>query len=184
MATRPNPIEYMLETLLFASRWLLAPIYLGLAAAILLLLYAFGVELIHLFQDINNLSVNKIILGVLALIDLSLAGNLLIIVIFSGYENFVSKFSLNDHEDQPDWHGHVDFSTIKLKLMASVSAIAGIQLLKVFMEVEKYTDAQLKWMVIIFATFVGAGVLLALMDKIASETKEKKSTGAKIKTDA
>lgn len=179
MEKRPNPIEYLLETLLFASRWLLAPIYLGLAAAILLLLYAFGMELIHLFQDINALSVNKIILGVLALIDLSLAGNLLIIVIFSGYENFVSKFSLGDHEDQPDWHGQVDFSAIKLKLMASVSAIAGIQLLKVFMEVEKYSEAQLKWMVIIFIAFVGAGVLLALMDKITSETKVKKSYGDK-----
>jgi len=175
MNKRPNPIEYLLENILFASRWLLAPIYLGLAVAILLLLYAFGMELLHLFQDIQSLSVNKIILGVLALIDLSLAGNLLIIVIFSGYENFVSKFSLNDHEDQPDWHGHVDFSTIKLKLMASVTAIAGIQLLKVFMEVEKYTEAQLKWMVVIFAAFVGAGVLLALMDKITSDTKAKKA---------
>jgi len=87
---RPNPIEYLLDYIVVASRWLLAPIYLGLAVAILLLLYAFGMELWHLFQDIQSLSVNKIILGVLALIDLSLAGNLLIIVIFSGYENFVS----------------------------------------------------------------------------------------------
>lgn len=166
--------ESALEHGLFASRWLMAPFYLGLVVALCVLVYTFGLELIHLVEKAPTLDANDVILASLALIDISLAGNLLIIVIFSGYENFISKMDIGDHEDQPEWMGHVDFSTLKLKLIASIVAISGIHLLKIFMEVKKYSEQEMMWMVIIHLVFVISGVMLALMDKISSSTKAAK----------
>ena len=97
---------------------------------------------------------------------MSLAGNLVLIVIFSGYENFVSKIHVDDHEDKPDWMGKVDFSGLKLKLIASIVAISGIQLLKQFMNIAAVPQSQLMWMVIVHLTFVLSGVMLAVMDLI------------------
>ncbi len=164
-------IERIIEKSLFASRWLMAPMYLGLASALVLLLISFMQELVHLFSALPNISQNDVVLGILSLIDLSLAANLLLIVIFSGYENFVSKINTDTHEDNPEWKGSVDFSTLKLKLIASIVAISGIHLLKVFMDVGKTPEHQIKWMIIIHVVFVISGVLLALMDMIASRTK-------------
>jgi uncharacterized protein (TIGR00645 family) len=166
-----NKIESTIESGLFASRWLMAPMYVGLVAGLVLLLISFAKELLHMFGNLDGLTQNDVILGILSLIDLSLAGNLLLIVIFSGYENFVSKMDMSDHEDQPDWKGSVDFSALKLKLIASIVAISGIHLLKVFMDVGKLPEKQILWMVIIHLVFVASGVLLALMDKIAADTK-------------
>lgn len=168
--------EHALERGLFASRWLMAPFYVGLVGALCVLLFTFFSELLHLMMKIPNVSSEDAILGSLALIDLSLAGNLLVIVIFSGYENFVSKFDIDDHEDAPEWKGTVDFSALKLKLIASIVAISGIHLLKIFMEIKKYTTDQVMWMVIIHVVFVVSGVLLALMDKIAADAKVAKKT--------
>jgi uncharacterized protein (TIGR00645 family) len=168
-------IEKIIERSLFASRWLMAPMYLGLASALVLLLISFMQELIHLFSALPNISQNDVVLGILSLIDLSLAANLLLIVIFSGYENFVSKINTDAHEDNPEWKGSVDFSTLKLKLIASIVAISGIHLLKVFMDVGKTPEANIKWMIVIHVVFVISGVLLALMDMIASRTKYLKS---------
>ncbi len=161
----------MIERGLFASRWLLAPFYIGLVGALLILLWSFMAELGRFFMEIPNLTVSKAVLGVLSLIDLSLAGNLLLIVIFSGYENFVSKFSFNNHEDRPEWQGTVDFSALKLKLIASIVAISGIHLLKIFMNVSEVTDREVQWMIIIHLVFIVSGVMLALMDKIAVSAK-------------
>jgi hypothetical protein len=166
-----RPIEKIIEKGLFASRWLMAPFYIGLVGALVVLLFSFMQELWHFITSIPVITQNEVVLGVLSLIDLSLAGNLLLIVIFSGYENFVSKMDFNDHKDQPEWHGSVDFSTLKLKLIASIVAISGIHLLKVFMDVHKNSDSQIKWMLIIHISFVISGVLLALMDRIAAGTK-------------
>lgn len=166
-----NATEQFIERGLFASRWLMAPIYIGLVGGLILLVMSFFQEMAHLFSMFPNLTQNDMILGILSLIDLSLAGNLLLIVIFSGYENFVSKMETEDHVDQPEWKGTVDFSTLKLKLIASIVAISGIHLLKVFMDVNKYTDNHIMWMVVIHVVFVVSGVLLALMDKIAAGTK-------------
>ncbi len=164
-------IEHALERGLFASRWLMAPFYIGLVGALVVLLYSFTAELVHFFATIPDITPEKAVLGVLSLIDLSLAGNLLLIVIFSGYENFVSKFDVADHEDRPEWQGTVDFSTLKLKLVASIVAISGIHLLKVFMNVEHISDREIMWMVIIHLVFIVSGVLLALMDKISASSK-------------
>ncbi|MCV2449088.1 TIGR00645 family protein [Paracoccus sp. DMF] len=172
-------MEHLIERSLFASRWLMAPIYVGLSLSLLLLLWVFGLEFCHLVQILPVMTVNDAVLGVLALIDLSLAANLLLIVIFSGYENFVSRMNLSAHEDRPEWQGEVDFSGLKLKLVASIVAISGIHLLKVFMDVGKYAPDQIRWMVVIHLVFVVSGVLLAAMDWISNHGKGLKKRAPK-----
>jgi uncharacterized protein (TIGR00645 family) len=169
-------MEYMIERTIFFSRWMLAPMYLGLVVTLAALVWVFASELWRFVLMVPNLTVDDAILGVLSLIDLSLAANLLLIVIFSGYENFVSRMDLSNEEDRPDWQGDVDFSALKLKLVASIVAISGIHLLKVFMDIGKYTDAQIRWMVIIHLVFVISGVLLAAMDWIGNHAKTIKKT--------
>ena len=125
-------IEIFLERVMFASRWLMAPFYLGLIVCLLVLLLTFFSELIHFFTNGMTFEETEIILFALTLIDLSFTGNLLLIVIFSGYENFVSKIDIVNLEDRPSWMGTVDFSGLKLKLISSIVAISGIHLLKLF----------------------------------------------------
>ena len=162
-------IEYAIERFIFASRWIMAPFYLGLVVALAMLLVKFSQELVHIVPTVFTMSENAVILAVLTLIDLSLAGNLLLMVIFAGYENFVSKIDTGDSEDRPDWMGKVDFSGLKLKLIASIVAISGIQLLRTFMNVEQTSKENLYWMLIIHVTFVVSGVLLALMDLLVEK---------------
>jgi uncharacterized protein (TIGR00645 family) len=150
----------------------------GPCGALVLLLISFIGELVRLFMAIPDLTLDDTVLGALALIDLSLAANLLLIVIFSGYENFVSRMDIGNHEDRPEWQGTVDFSTLKLKLVASIVAISGIHLLKVFMDVAKYDAEKIRWMVIIHLVFVISGVLLALMDWISMKAKGMKGAKA------
>lgn len=171
-------MERLIERGLFASRWLMAPMYVGLAGALVLLLWSFLHELYALAMQFPAIGVNDAVLGALALIDLSLAANLVMIVIVSGYENFVSALDIKEHPDRPAWHGEVDFSTLKLKLVASIVAISGIHLLKVFMDVAAYNPDKVRWMVIIHLVFVVSGVLLAATDWIASHTKIVKKDGA------
>ena len=162
--------ETLLERLIFASRWLLAPFYLGLAISIIVLLVKFMAELVHLLLGAFTLSEPDVILGVLTLVDLALTGSLLIIVIFSGYENFVSKIDHSGHTDWPEWMGTIDFAALKLKLLSSIVAISAIQLLKQFMSVKTITPENEKvlfWLVIIHVVFVVSSVLLALSDRIA-----------------
>lgn len=164
-------MERLIERSLFASRWLMAPMYVGLAGALGILVWVFLQELWRFGLTIPVMTVDDAVLGVLALIDLSLAANLLLIVIFSGYENFISRMDVADHKDRPSWQGEVDFTGLKLKLVASIVAISGIHLLKVFMDVGKYPAEKIRWMVIIHLVFVISGVLLAVMDWIALHGK-------------
>jgi uncharacterized protein (TIGR00645 family) len=133
-------------------------------------------ELVSVLPHALTLSPDDAILEILTLIDLSLAGNLLVIVLFSGYETFVSRLNVRDEAERPDWMGTVDFGGMKLKLIASIVAISGIHLLKWFMEIGDYQAGepldvvQLRWLVIIHLTFVVSGVLLALMDWITAQT--------------
>ena len=159
--------EKMTETIIFACRWLLAPFYLGLALSILVLLIKFTEELFHLTVHAFSLSEPDVVLGVLSLVDMALTGSLLIIVIFSGYENFVSRFDHADHKDWPAWMGTIDFSALKLKLLSSIVAISAIQLLKQFMSLQKVSDRDLYWLVIIHVVFVVSSVLLAVSDRIS-----------------
>ena len=172
--TQGKAVEKLLEQGLFASRWLMAPMYVGLCLCLMILLISFGKEFVILVEKIPQMTQNDAILGALTLIDLSLAANLLLIVILSGYENFVSRLDIPSHKDVPAWFGSVDFSQLKMKLVASIVAISGIHLLKVFMDINK-TDAQhIKTMIIIHLVFVISGVLLALMDFISSKAKTMK----------
>lgn len=165
-------MEKAIERLLFASRWLMAPMYIGLIGALFILMWSFLTELWHFALQLPNIAVDDAVMGALALIDLTLGANLIVIVIFSGYENFVSRMDNTiNHEDRPDWQGEVDFSALKLKLIASIVAISGIHLLKVFMDVEKYAPEKIKLMLMIHLVFVISGVLLAAMDWIASHGK-------------
>ena len=164
--------EKFMENLLFASRWLLAPFYFGLILSLFFLLIVFVKEIIHF---ISHFSMNEteLILFILTLIDLSFAGNLLIIVIFSGYENFVSKINISNHEDKPEWMGTVDFGGLKLKLISSIVAISGIHLLKVFFGLENYTQSQILLFIAVHFTFVLSGVLLAYMDSLIAKNKSR-----------
>ncbi|MGR6036342.1 MAG: TIGR00645 family protein [Candidatus Nitrosoglobus sp.] len=161
-------IEDMLETMIFNSRWLLAPFYVGLVIGILLLLVKFSQELIHVVGHIFDASESEVILAVLTLVDMSLVASLLLIIIFSGYENFVSKILHTEtHIDRPEWMGKVDFSGLKIKLIASIVAISAIELLKSFINVSAYSNTELAWKVGIHGMLVVSGVMFALMDRIA-----------------
>ena len=163
-------IEHVLEEIIFRSRWLMAPFYLGLIVSLVLLLIKFVQEVVHGVTHVLELDETATILTVLSLIDLSLAANLLLMVIFSGYENFVSKIDTRGHEDRPSWMGEVDFSGLKLKLIASIVAISGIHLLQVFMNISTMPKDDVMWMVIIHFVFVLSGLLLALMDRASEKT--------------
>lgn len=171
-------IETGFERSIFASRWLMAPMYVGLIVSLAMLATIFTREILHYAPTVLEMSHEQAILVILTLIDLTLAANLLLIVIFSGYENFVSKLDVDTGDDRPEWMGKVDFAGLKMKLIASIVAISGIHLLKVFMEVGKQAaDApvngeRMLWLVIIHLTFVLSGVLLALMDWLSARTSK------------
>jgi uncharacterized protein (TIGR00645 family) len=168
-----NIFERILEEGLFASRWLMAPIYVGLALALGGLVVVFMRELVHEAQLVHTMKPDKAILVILSLIDLSLAGNLLLIVIFSGYENFVSRLDKADPDDRPAWMGTVDFQALKMKLLASIIAISAVALLKQFMimgEPEAMDREQLIFLIAIHLTFVISGVLMAAMDFLSSRS--------------
>jgi uncharacterized protein (TIGR00645 family) len=162
--------ETSLESVLFASRWLLAPFYLGLAASLIVLLIKFVAELGHIAAHAFSATESEVILGVLALVDLALTGSLIVIVIFSGYENFVSRIDHGNHTDWPEWMGKIDFSGLKLKLLSSIVAISGIQLLKQFMAIDKVSDRDIMWLVIVHVVFVVSAVLLALSDRLTAHS--------------
>ena len=169
-----NVLELVIERCLFGARWFLAPFYVGLALALVVLMVKFAEEFWHLATHTFSWTEAQVILGVLTLVDLALTGSLLVIVIFSGYENFVSKIDHSTHEDWPQWMGTIDFTALKLKLLSSIVAISAIQLLKQFMEVKALVtkdatmaDRQLFWYVVIHMVFVFSSVLLALSDRIA-----------------
>ena len=176
MSVKPR-LETAFERTLFRSRWLMAPMYLGLVIALALLMVVFAKELFYYAPKIlfdPTMTANDGILAVLTLVDLSLAGNLLLIVMFSGYENFVSKLDLEGETDRPPWMGTVDFSGLKMKLIASIVAISGIALLKAFLTLTDpaavLDEARLLGLVVIHLTFVTSGVLLALMDWLTAKT--------------
>jgi len=167
-------IENGLESTIFRSRWLLAPFFLGLVVSIVLLLVKFVEELWHLSMEIFVASESDVIVGILALVDMALVASLLLMIIFSGYEIFVSKINVAGHEDRPDWMGKVNFSGLKLKVIGAIVAISAIDILKSFMNISgEMTEAEmdtLMWKVILHMAFVFSGVLFATMDKIAATT--------------
>jgi len=161
-----SPVEHAIERVLFLSRWLMAPFYLGLAFALMILLYEFARGIVHLVHVLTGPGHDDIIIGILALIDLSLIGNLLLMVMFAGYESFVSKLHVADHADRLDWMGQIGFGDLKLKLTTSIVAISAIRLLETFMNLENVTDRNLAWTVGIHGTFVLSALVLATMERL------------------
>ncbi len=166
-------LEHFLEAMIFGSRWLLVPFYIGLVFSIGILLLKFGKEFLHLMSIVMTAPGTDIIVGILTLVDVVLLANLLLIIIFAGYENFVSKIDTADHEDRPSWMGKVGFTDLKIKLIGSIVAISGIELLKTFVNVKDYSNDELAWTVGIHLTFVFSGVMFALMDWMGTKSKEK-----------
>lgn len=169
-------IETFFETWIFRSRWFLAPIYVGLVLALALLVIKFAQELLFLIPNVFSMSDKELILALLTLVDLSLVGNLMLMVVFSGYENFVSKIDVAQHRDRPEWMGKVDYSGLKIKLIGSMVAISGIELLKGFVKSKELTGGAPWWegpvgiQIVIHLTFVLSGVLLALMDLLTERS--------------
>jgi uncharacterized protein (TIGR00645 family) len=159
-------IEGLLQRVLFASRWLLAPFYFALALGLLALLAKVVQRTYDLAISFASFTEANIMLGVLALVDLTLTASLIVIVIFSGYVNFVSRIDASAHEDWPQWMANIDFSELKLKLMSSIVAISAIKLLESFMEIEHETDRNLYFLIGIHLTFVMSTLILALSDRL------------------
>ena len=157
-----------IETAILQSRWLLAPFYIGLTVSLVVLLIKFGQKLVKLVTYSLFSSGNDVIPVVLSLIDLSLIANLMLIVMFSGYENFVSRFELDDHKYKPAWMGHVGFGDLKIKLLTSIVAISAVHLLESFMNIDQTSDRELEWSIGIQITLVLTGVLRATMNRLSS----------------
>ena len=163
-------LERMVERLLFACRWLLAPLYLGLALGLIALGLKFFQEAFHLLWHIWTATESDLVLTVLALIDISLVGSLIVMVMFSGYENFVSRIEAAG-TDSLDWLGKLDAGTLKLKVAASIVAISSIHLLRVFMNAQQIDNQKIMWYVVLHLTFVISAVLLGVLDRIAFAEK-------------
>ena len=163
-------IERSIERVIFVSRWLMAPIYLGLVAVLGVLVVKFLEELWHFVPHVLDLRETDVILVTLTLLDLSLAASLVLMMIFSGYENFISKIDTGG-ANRPDWMGTLDFGGLKLKLVSSIVAISAVDLLKSFMNIGQISKDDLMWKVLTHLVFVVSGVLLALMDYITGKAK-------------
>ncbi|MCK4865074.1 MAG: TIGR00645 family protein [Gammaproteobacteria bacterium] len=156
--------------MIFWSRWLQAPLYLGLIVAQGVYVYHFMVELVHLVSIASKITESEIMLIVLGLIDVVMIANLLIMVIIGGYETFVSRLNLTEHPDQPEWLSHVNAATMKIKLSMALIGISSIHLLKTFINAENMTEATIKWQVIIHITFIMSAIAMAYTDRVMTKT--------------
>jgi uncharacterized protein (TIGR00645 family) len=159
-------MERLIESLMLKSRWLLAPIYLGLSLAMIALMVKFFQEVVHLFLHIFSSSEAEVVLVVLSLIDISLVGGLLVMVMMSGYENFVSELDASNEGEKLSWLGKMDASSLKMKVAASIVAISSIHLLRVFMNIDNVNQDLMKWYVIVHLTFVVSAFAMGALDRI------------------
>ena len=160
-------LERAIEKLLFASRWILAPVYLGMSIGLVALGIKFFGEAWHVIVHVVEMPEADLVLTLLAMIDLVLVGSLIVMVMFSGYENFVSRIDVGGEGDKLGWLGKLDAGTLKLKVAASIVAISSIHLLRAFMNAQQIPDNKLMWYVIIHLTFVVSAVMMGVLDKIA-----------------
>ncbi len=167
-----NTVKH-LETFIFASRWIQAPLYLGLIVAQIIYCWLFMVELSHLVHGAftgNNFTEVEVMLVVLGLIDVVMIANLLIMVIVGGYETFVSRLDLEEHPDQPEWLSHVNAGVLKIKLSTAIIGISSIHLLKTFINAENLSEHTIKWQVIIHVVFLISALAMAIVDKTMTQT--------------
>lgn len=159
-------MERFVENAMYASRWLLAPIYFGLSLGLLALGLKFFQEVFHILPNVFAMSEANLILVILSLVDMALVGGLLVMVMLSGYENFVSQLNINAGTEKLGWLGKMDSSSLKMKVAASIVAISSIHLLKVFMDATNIPESKLMWYVIIHLTFVGSAFAMGYLDKL------------------
>ncbi len=159
-------MEKYIEKAIYASRWIMAPIYLGLSLTLLALGIKFFQEIFHILPIIFTIKEVDLVLVVLSLIDIVLVGGLIVMVMFSGYENFVSRLDLEDGEDKLGWLGKLDSGSLKNKVAASIVAISSIHLLKIFMNVESVNDDKIMWYLLIHITFVISAFSMGYLDKL------------------
>lgn len=159
-------MEHKFENLLYASRWLLAPIYFGLSLALLAIGIKFFQEVIHILPAVLQTSEADLVLVVLSLVDIALVGGLLVMVMLSGYENFVSRIDIKEGGEKLDWLGKLDSGSLKQKVAASIVAISSIHLLKAFMNAQQIDNDKLMWYVIIHMTFVISAMGMAWVDRL------------------
>lgn len=164
-------MEKLLESLMYASRWIMAPIYLGLSLVLVALGIKFFQEIIHLLPHILETKEVDLILLVLTLIDITLVGGLIVMVMFSGYENFVSKLDIDESAEKLSWLGQLDANSLKNKVAASIVAISSIHLLKVFMDVKNIDNEKILWYVIIHITFVLSAFAMGYLDRLTKSAK-------------
>jgi len=163
-------IREAFERLLFAARFLLAPLYLALAISLVAILYKSGFHLYELITQLPTLNDEQVLLSELGIVDLTLTASLVVIVFLSGYTNFVAPVAMRKDDGRPHWIAEIDFSELKLKLMASIVAISGIKLLEAFMNIDHETDRELYWLVGIHLTFVVSTIVLALAERFGPHT--------------
>jgi uncharacterized protein (TIGR00645 family) len=159
-----------LSRVIFWSRWLQAPLYLGLIFAQCVYVYQFVIDLYVLATEIKHHDEVAIMLHVLGLIDVVMIANLLVMVIIGGYETFVTRMGIGNHPDQPEWLDHVNSGTLKIKLSTALIGISSIHLLKTFINSSNVTSEMMMWQVIIHLTFVVSALLLAFTDQIMNKT--------------
>jgi uncharacterized protein (TIGR00645 family) len=163
-------MERLIESLMLKARWLLAPIYLGLSLAMIALVVKFFQEAVHLLLHIFTSSEAEVILVVLSLIDISLVGGLLVMVMMSGYENFVSELDATGDSEKLNWLGKMDASSLKMKVAASIVAISSIHLLRMFMNIDNINPDLMKWYVIVHLTFVVSAFAMGALDKLTRDS--------------
>ncbi len=166
-------IENLFETIIFASRWVQAPIYGGLIVGSVLYTYKFLEELIHLCANIGDMKEEVLMLGILTLVDISMVLNLLVMVVIGGYATFVSRIHLEAHEDRPDWLEKVDAGTLKVKLAGALVGISGIHLLKSFININNKDFEQVKWQIVIHVVFLFSTLMLAYTEKVLHSSHAK-----------
>jgi uncharacterized protein (TIGR00645 family) len=166
-------MEQLIEKAMYATRWLMAPIYLGLSLALLALGIKFFQEVFHILPIIFSMKEVDLILVILSLIDITLVGGLIVMVMFSGYENFVSRLDIEGDDDKLGWLGKLDSNSLKNKVAASIVAISSIHLLKVFMDTENIPNDKIMWYLLIHMTFVLSAFAMGYLDKITKEAGNK-----------
>ena len=159
-------MERFLENAMYASRWLLAPVYFGLSLGLIALTIKFFQEIFHILPHIFSVSESDMILTLLSLVDMTLVGGLLVMVMFSGYENFVSQLDINEGKEKLSWLGKMDATSLQNKVAASIVAISSIHLLRVFMDAKNVPDNKLMWYVIIHLTFVLSAFVMGYLDRL------------------
>ena len=159
-------MERFLENAMYASRWLLAPVYFGLSLGLIALTIKFFQEIFHILPHIFSVSESDMILTLLSLVDMTLVGGLLVMVMISGSENFVSQLDINEGKEKLSWLGKMDATSLKNKVAASIVAISSIHLLRVFMDAKNVPDNKLMWYVIIHLTFVLSAFVMGYLDRL------------------